>query len=70
MIPAWLDHKLLLAILPAVMAGVVFELFLGHQGHGDFARGVLVLAASIVVLELVRRVLWRAGVRRYSGSGM
>jgi ABC-2 type transport system permease protein len=46
------------------------ELFLGLQGHGDFARGVVTLCASAVVLELVRRALWRAGIRHYSGSGM
>lgn len=46
------------------------ELFLGLQGHADFARGVLVLAGSAAALELLRRALWRAGVRRYSGSGM
>lgn len=51
------------------LAGPV-QIFLGHQGHGDFARGVAVLGASAVLLELLRRALWRAGTRRYSGSGM
>jgi len=46
------------------------ELFLGLQGHADFGRGVLTLLVSAVLLELVRRRLWRAGLRRYSGSGM
>ena len=46
------------------------ELFLGHQGHADFGRGVLVLGASAIGLEIVRQLLWRAGIRRYSGSGM
>jgi hypothetical protein len=41
MMPTWLDRKLLLATLPAISAGVVFELFLGHRHDysGHFAAG-------------------------------
>jgi ABC-2 type transport system permease protein len=46
------------------------EIFLGRLSHGDFVRGVLVLGGSIVVLEIVRQVLWRRGLARYTGAGM
>jgi ABC-2 type transport system permease protein len=46
------------------------EIFLGRLSHGDFVRGVLVLGASIVVLELARQTLWRRGLERYTGAGM
>lgn len=46
------------------------EIALGRASHAHFGRGVLVLAASVVVLELVRRSVWRRGLARYSGSGM
>jgi ABC-2 type transport system permease protein len=46
------------------------EIFLGRQSHDAFARGVLVLGASIVALEIVRQVLWRRGLARYTGAGM
>ena len=41
MIPTWLDHKLLVAIVPALLAGVVFEVFLGHRHDytGHYAAG-------------------------------
>jgi ABC-2 type transport system permease protein len=46
------------------------EIYLGRLGTSDFVRGLLVLAGTIVALELVRRELWRRGTRRYTGSGM
>jgi ABC-type uncharacterized transport system permease subunit len=46
------------------------EIFLGRIGDAEFARGVCVLAATIVVLELVRQTLWRRGLARYTGAGM
>lgn len=46
------------------------ELFLGRLGHSDFQRGLITLAVSIVVLELLRCELWRRGLRRYVGAGM
>lgn len=46
------------------------ELFLGRLGSADFARGVAVLGGSIAVLEVLRRVVWARGTRRYSGAGM
>ena len=51
------------------MAGPI-EVYLGRRGHGDFLFGMAVLAGSAVLLEAVRRAVWRLGVRRYSGSGM
>jgi len=46
------------------------EIYLGRLGAGDFLRGLAVLAASAVLLDLLRRELWRRGTRRYTGSGM
>lgn len=46
------------------------ELFLGRLGSGDFARGVAVLSVSIALLEVLRRVVWARGTRRYTGAGM
>ncbi len=46
------------------------ELYLGQLGTSDFLRGLGVLAGSAVLLDLVRRELWRRGTRRYTGSGM
>lgn len=56
MIPTWLDRKLLLAILPAIVAGVVFELFLGHRHDytGHFAAGYGgTLGAAMVWLRVL-----------------
>lgn len=41
MIATWLDRKLLLATGPALLAGLAFELFLGHRHDytGHFAAG-------------------------------
>ncbi|HUE75083.1 MAG TPA: hypothetical protein VMP01_29715 [Pirellulaceae bacterium] len=41
MIPTWLDRRLLVATLPALLAGVVFKLFLGHRHDytGHFLAG-------------------------------
>ena len=46
------------------------EIYLGRLSTGDFARGAGVLLASALLLELLRRELWRRGRRRYAGSGM
>jgi ABC-2 type transport system permease protein len=46
------------------------EIYLGRLGDGAFLRGVLVLGASIALLELARRAVWRLGRRHYAGGGM
>jgi ABC-2 type transport system permease protein len=46
------------------------EIFLGRLSHDAFARGVCVLLATILALELVRQTLWRRGLSRYTGGGM
>jgi ABC-2 type transport system permease protein len=46
------------------------EIYAGRADTADFLRGLLVLGASVVVLEILRRVAWKRGLRRYGGSGM
>jgi len=46
------------------------EVYMGRLGAGDFLQGLGVLTGSAVALELVRRVVWSRGTRRYTGSGM
>jgi ABC-type uncharacterized transport system permease subunit len=46
------------------------EIWTGRLGPEDFRRGVLVLLASVVGLDLLRRWVWSRGLRRYAGSGM
>jgi len=46
------------------------ELFLGRLGTPEFLRGVCVLLAWIVALELLRQFLWRRGLRRHVGAGV
>ena len=46
------------------------EIYLGRLGSDAFLRGLGVLAASILALELLRRVVWERGRRRYAGAGM
>jgi len=46
------------------------ELFLGRLGTQEFLRGVCVLLAWVVALELLRQLLWRRGLRRHIGAGV
>lgn len=46
------------------------EIYLGRLGGDAFLRGLAVLLASIVLLELVRRIVWARGRRHYAGGGM
>ena len=46
------------------------EIYLGRLGGLAFVRGVLVLCASIALLELARRAVWSLGRRHYAGGGM
>ena len=45
------------------------ELLLGRMGRADFAHGVMVLAASLLALQLLALVTWKRGLVRYAGSG-
>ena len=46
------------------------ERFLGRLDGGDSLRGCAILLASLGVLDGLRRVVWKRGKARYSGSGM
>lgn len=46
------------------------ELVMGRLVGADFQRGVLVLGAWLVGLEVLRRFVWRRGLARYVGAGM
>jgi ABC-2 type transport system permease protein len=46
------------------------ELYMGRLGTADFLQGLGVLLGSAALLELLRRVVWTRGTRRYTGSGM
>jgi ABC-2 type transport system permease protein len=46
------------------------EILMGRAGAPSFADGVMVLGATILVLDALRRGLWRRGLLRYTGSGM
>ena len=46
------------------------EILLGRLGTDAFLRGCAVLLASVVALELLRRVVWTRGARQYAGGGM
>ena len=63
-------QRLFACFFPYWAIGAPVELFLGRLDGGDFLRGVAILAAWIVGLELARRRLWRLGTTRYAGSGM
>jgi hypothetical protein len=56
MMPTWLDRKLFLATVPALLAGVVFELFLDHRHDytGHYAAGY---GATLAVLMVWLRCL-------------
>jgi ABC-2 type transport system permease protein len=46
------------------------EIYLGRLDQEAFLRGLGVLAGSILLLELARRLVWERGRRRYAGGGM
>lgn len=46
------------------------EILLGERPLSDGYQGAIVLAASVLVLEGLRRWCWARGLRRYGGSGM
>ena len=51
------------------MSGPI-DIFLGRAGLPAFLKGMLVLSATIVVLQGASLALWRRGLRQYGGSGM
>lgn len=69
MMPAGL-RAVFVWLFPYWSISAPIEITLGRASHAHFGRGVLVLVASILALELVRRFVWRRGLARYSGSGM
>lgn len=46
------------------------EILLGERPLGDAWTGFAVIGVSIVVLEILRREVWRRGLKQYGGSGM
>lgn len=46
------------------------ELLLGRLGTADFLRGLLTLAVTAVVLQVVALVVWKRGLSKYQGVGM
>lgn len=46
------------------------ELLMGRLGQADFLRGLLVLGLWLVLLDALRRLVWRRGLARYVGAGM
>lgn len=46
------------------------ELLLGRIGADAFIRGLLIVVPQLVLLEWIRRVVWRRGLARYVGAGM
>jgi ABC-2 type transport system permease protein len=45
------------------------EIALGRQDSSDFARGLAVQLASILILQALAALTWRRGLRRYGGAG-
>ena len=45
------------------------ELLIGRMGTDDFVRGVAVLSATLVALQLLSLFTWKRGLVRYAGSG-
>jgi ABC-2 type transport system permease protein len=45
------------------------EILLGRMGTAEFARGVLVLSVSVVLLHWLALVVFHRGLARYSGVG-
>jgi ABC-2 type transport system permease protein len=46
------------------------EIFLGKLHRGDFLEGLGILLTTLILLEALRRWVWRRGIRRYTGVGM
>ncbi len=57
-------------LFPYWMVTAPIEIWMGKQSSVDFAIGLSILALEITALESLRVVLWRRGLRRYTGSGM
>ena len=46
------------------------ELLMGRLGTEAFQRGLLLVLVQLVLLELLRRTVWRRGLAKYVGAGM
>jgi ABC-type uncharacterized transport system permease subunit len=57
-------------LFPYWMVTAPIEIWMGKQSTAEFRSGLAILAGTIALLELVRRWMWRCGLRRYTGTGM
>ncbi|MEM9381223.1 MAG: ABC-2 family transporter protein [Planctomycetota bacterium] len=46
------------------------ELLMGRLGPDAFQRGLVLVLAQLVLLEGIRRAVWRRGLAKYVGAGM
>ena len=67
--PAWLSDAFWY-LFPYWSLSAPVEIFMGRLGAAHFMEGLLVLTVTIAVMEVLRAIVWRRGVRQYSGSGM
>ena len=63
-------HDAFYWLFPYWTLSAPIEIYMGRLGTREFLQGLAVLLVSAGALEALRRVLWRRGTRRYTGSGM
>ena len=57
-------------LFPYWAIGGSIEIWTGRAGFDHWVRGMITVACSALVLEIVRRIVWKRGLLRYGGSGM
>jgi ABC-2 type transport system permease protein len=57
-------------LFPYWTVSAPIEIFLGRIGTPEYRNGLLVLTGSLIVLETIRRLVWKRGTRQYTGTGM
>lgn len=57
-------------LFPYWTVSAPIEIFLGRLGTREFQSGLLVLTGTLLLLEVLRRFVWKRGTRRYTGAGM
>ena len=57
-------------LFPYWAIGGSIEIWTGRAGFDHWMRGMITVACSALVLEIVRRIAWKRGLLRYGGSGM
>jgi ABC-2 type transport system permease protein len=62
--------EVLSLIFPYWTISAPIELLLGRLDGADFLRGLALLVPQLLLLDLLRRVVWRRGLARYVGAGM